>query len=505
MTASAINALSGPGSVTFDSPTQAVTAASFSTPGAYILQVAVSDGALSATQNVNVTVEPPTVLTTQNWIASPLDGATITEPVAVSLIPGITLTSGQLKIYPVSDANAVTLISASTVGSGPVGTLDPTLLANGPYWVELRGTNSLGVTQTNLASITIGGEYKPGRVTATVTDLVVPVAGLPIEIQRRYDSLERNIKSDFGYGWSLGIRLRMETAPSGHVTFTLGGQRRTFYLTPVTNPEFVYWATPAYTPETGLRGRLDTLGDNCNGVLQRAGNLWRCGVSSEGASYQPSGYRYTDSFGRVYTLSATGDLVSARDANGNVLNVTSTGITSSTGVAVTFSRDGEGRITQINDPLARAYVYQYNADGTLATVNWPSVATPLRYTYSNRLLTGESDRRGRNVNASVYDANDRPAGDTFDGNGNQITTTGVSYAYDFENRLKSVNGGAVRLVYDGDGNLVGRISGGVTTSYLVARAGPRRTLIATKASASIAILGCTICGRAFISRTRGGS
>ena len=35
------------------------------------------------------------------------------------------------------------------------------------------------------------GDYKSGRVTTTVTDLVVPAPGLPIQISRTYDSLMR--------------------------------------------------------------------------------------------------------------------------------------------------------------------------------------------------------------------------------------------------------------------------------------------------------------------------
>jgi len=64
-----------------------------------------------------------------------------------------------------------------------------------------------------------------------------------------------------------------------------------------------------------------------------------------------------------------------------------------------------------------------------------------------------------------YDANDRIGGDTFDANGNTISSAGISYGYDFENRL--LMRGAVTIVYDGDGNRVSETAGGVTTKYLV--------------------------------------
>ena len=69
-----------------------------------------------------------------------------------------------------------------------------------------------------------------------------------------------------------------------------------------------------------------------------------------------------------------------------------------------------------------------------------------------------------------YDANDRIGGDTFDNNGNTISSAGISYAYDFENRLTLR--GAVTIVYDGDGNRVSETVGGTTTKYLVGDRNP---------------------------------
>ncbi|HEX6811553.1 MAG TPA: hypothetical protein VF384_08015, partial [Planctomycetota bacterium] len=51
--------LSGPGTVTFTTPTQAVTNATFSLAGSYTLQLSANDGALSATDTVAVTVQTP--------------------------------------------------------------------------------------------------------------------------------------------------------------------------------------------------------------------------------------------------------------------------------------------------------------------------------------------------------------------------------------------------------------------------------------------------------------
>ncbi len=67
----------------------------------------------------------------------------------------------------------------------------------------------------------------------------------------------------------------------------------------------------------------------------------------------------------------------------------------------------------------------------------------------------------------AYDANDRLTSDTYDANGNTTASGGNTYTYDFENHLTRLNGGAVTIVYDGDGNRASKTVGGVTTRYLV--------------------------------------
>ena len=69
--------------------------------------------------------------------------------------------------------------------------------------------------------------------------------------------------------------------------------------------------------------------------------------------------------------------------------------------------------------------------------------------------------------SGTYNADDQLAGETCDTNGNVTGTGGKSFTYDSENRLTSMNGGAVTIVYDGDGNRVAKTVAGVTTRYLV--------------------------------------
>jgi RHS repeat-associated protein len=65
-----------------------------------------------------------------------------------------------------------------------------------------------------------------------------------------------------------------------------------------------------------------------------------------------------------------------------------------------------------------------------------------------------------------YDANDRyTMGDTYDNDGNTVSSGGIADVYDFENRL--VQQAGLSIIYDGDGNRVSKTVAGVTTKFLV--------------------------------------
>jgi len=402
MLTSTWSVVSGPGTVIFDDANQAATAATFNVPGTYVLQLSASDGVLATNSTVTITVDANNNLTT-GWIQSPVNNAAVSGQVPITLISGINLVSGTLTYFPATNPQAVVTLSANTTGSGQIATLDATLLNNGGYFILLNGTNSQNVTQTSQVYVTAVGDYKPGRVTATITDLTVPAPGLPIQIQRTYDSLVRGTSSDFGFGWRLGINLQTQVSPTGDVTLTINGKSRTFYFTPPNNGVFTYLYTPQYTPEPGLYGSLSNTGDNCSGVLIHVGNIFECAINNPGQVYQATGYQYTDAYGRIYTLAANGNLQSIQDLNNNTLTITPNGITSSNGLSVPFLRDSQGRITQITDTLGNQYQYAYDANGNLASVTYPSIATPAQYQYdSTHLLTQETDQRGNIAGSSTY-------------------------------------------------------------------------------------------------------
>lgn len=79
-----------------------------------------------------------------------------------------------------------------------------------------------------------------------------------------------------------------------------------------------------------------------------------------------------------------------------------------------------------------------------------------------------SSLTGISSTSEAYDADDRLTTDTYDPNGNTLASGSNTYAYDFLNRLTSVNSGATTMTYDGDGNRVAKGS----TQYLVSEVNP---------------------------------
>jgi RHS repeat-associated protein len=357
---------------------------------------AVINGTAAFSNLVTVTWTPPSgggttyVFTPQGWIGTPTIGAVVQTQVPIMLAAGITLTSGTLQYFPTANPSNITVLNSNTAGTGPLnlGVFDPTLLENGQYAIQLKAIASNGNSQLNEIVVSVTGENKPGRETVTVTDLKIPLAGIPINITRTYDSLNRGITEDFGNGWKLGTSVELDVDLLMNVTFTLNGKRQTFYFTPQSAGQglFPWLMLPAYTPQPGLHGTLTSNG--CGILIYSGGTLVQDQsglVCFPAGTYLPTVYTYTDPAGRVYTMSSSGQLQTIKDLNGNTLTFAPNGITSSAGgVVVPFIRDGQGRITQITDLNQNNYIYSYDSCGTgdLCTVTFPSSGSSIQATYT---------------------------------------------------------------------------------------------------------------------------
>jgi RHS repeat-associated protein len=394
------------------------------------------------------------VLEQQGWMAQPMSGAIVTGQIPVTVVSGVTLASGTLKFWPSSNPSAVTILSSNTTGGGTLATFDATVLPSGGYTMQLVATDSTGATQTSVIVLSVVGQNKPGRMTKTVTEFTVPLAGIPITITRTYDSLERNTVGDFGYGWKLGTTVNLTVDAHQNVTFNFNGQRKTFYFRPQPSSFWFAWLlTPIYVPEPGTYGSL--ISDGCSGLMGVQGT-WQC---FSGGSYQPTVFAYTDPVGRTYTITAAGQLVSIKDLNGNTLTVTRDGITSSAGnTVIPFVRDGQGRITQISDlnQPPKLYTYSYDASGNLSSVQYPELTSPATYAYfSDHSLKTETDPRG-NATDNTYRSDGRletVKGPTvLDTNGNPVRYTTL-YEYPATNttRITNPDNGVITRVDDAYG------------------------------------------------------
>jgi len=93
-------------------------------------------------------------------------------------------------------------ICAPPVGS--LGTLDFTGVKNGTYRMLLSVRYGTSVADANVAFV-LDSPLKLGNVKFTQQDLVVDAGNVPLRVTRTYDSLNRQVEADFGFGWSYSI------------------------------------------------------------------------------------------------------------------------------------------------------------------------------------------------------------------------------------------------------------------------------------------------------------
>ena len=141
-------------------------------------------------------------------ILAPADGRTVFEPVdVVGTADDPQLVRYELAVSPAGE-ESFTPIGGGTapVVGGVLGRLDPTLMANGLYTLRLTAVDAGGNRIADEVTVEVDGGYKAGRFTIGFVDLEVQLGGLPIQIERVYDSLQRFESGDFGFGWSYRVR-----------------------------------------------------------------------------------------------------------------------------------------------------------------------------------------------------------------------------------------------------------------------------------------------------------
>jgi len=364
-------------------------------------------------------------------------------------------------------------------------------MLNGLYDIRLSATDQYGQTSRTRISVIVERNLKVGNFTVSFTDLSIPVAGVPMEVTRTYDSRDKRV-GDFGFGWTLGLRnIRVEKSsvlglkwyetvsqevfpnyclePVGShaVTVTFPGGK-VFKFQPSVTPHCqrnvpITSANISFTAMPGTVGRLEVIGSSdvqIDGSVPGPVNLIGFGGGVD--IFNSFVFKFTAEDGTAYIIDQRTGLQSLADPNGNTLTISAGGIVHSSGKSIVFHRDIAGRIESITDPNGNSMFYQYDPNGDLVsyTDNENNTST---YTYdaNHRLLTIH-DPRGIQPIRNDYDANGRLISHT-DGFGKVIT-----YLHDIPNRTETVTdrlGHPTVFEYDDRGNVLRKTDarGGVTS------------------------------------------
>ena len=154
------------------------------------------------------------------------NGAMIQAPVQITgtACEEIQSVTWQLKIAPEGSSlpSDFRLLASGTsnVYDGALGQVDPTVLADGPYTLQLTATDPNGVSTTVTRTINISSQLKLGNFSLSFTDLTIPLGGTSITITRSYDTTR-----------GPGRRFRLRLA-AGHGQYVAGGPARRVFRRP---------------------------------------------------------------------------------------------------------------------------------------------------------------------------------------------------------------------------------------------------------------------------------
>jgi choice-of-anchor C domain-containing protein len=386
-----------------------------------------------------------------------------------------------IETYDLTDPDWVLIKQSTTeVVNRELGKFDPTSLARDGYVIALAGYDLNGQGYIDATVIGVEGGLQLGNFQLSFTDLTIPLAGIPITVNRVYDTLNANDEGDFGYGWKLGVQdARIVeigaigqggSQDPGDVQFV--PDKTKVYLT---NPEgrrvgFTYkeqyqsgaaWLigcsfgcfyTPSFQPDPGV---YDTLTIDATSVT-RGGVL---GAFSTGIN--PDQYTLTTKEGTQYRYDQFNGLEKITDRTGNTVTYSETGIRHSSGSSIDFVRDNRNRIKEILIPAdgaqpASKLVYEYDAAGNLVKQT-NQVGLSNRYEYlvnPAHFLDKAFDPLGKKSLEVRYE-NRRYVG-VFDGLGNEIGKQEIDVLNN-QGIVRDANGNPTTLKYDNRGNVLEEI------------------------------------------------
>jgi hypothetical protein len=407
--------VTGPGTVAFGNLHQTNSSATFGANGIYVLQLTGTDGQYTSTNTVTIAVNTTLSIS----LTSPANGSTYTVPTNFTFEATAACTSGSV-------TNVAFYANGTLVGTA----------ANAPFTFDWQSVSAgtLALTavatttdpnNTRLASspvnVTVNWPTNVGQVTMTSADLQIPVAGLPITVNRQYNT-QYGTSGSFGYngtldyeaieisktatlsdGYSALVSVGQDYIIPNHntlVTVTLGASEQYSFVPRIVfrNGGQNHIGDGGNTFDAPIRFVFDAAGStatldpiNAPSDVGMVGDEYYANSHWQGAiyagypdidgqplgSYEPdfSQFNFTAPDGTKYAFNSDGTVASKTDRNGNSLTYSSGGIVHSSGAQVTFARDGNNRITQIFDPIALAtsgspaVTCGYDGNGNLTNVS----------------------------------------------------------------------------------------------------------------------------------------
>lgn len=385
--------VSGPGTVTFGNVNVTNTTATFSQEGIYVLRLSAFDGFWTTTSDATIAWNPAINVA----LTTPTSSSIFNVPTNIALSALATTSSGS--ITQVQFYAGATLIGTDTTAPFTYEWRNVPAGEHALYAIALSDDPAHSHLQSDPVFITVNFPTDIGRFTLTASDLTIPVAGLPIALNRSHDPRH-------GSGWSLGENMRFDheavsiakTAPlgSGYTAVRSFGQdcivpNHDTLVTVSFGPTEIYYFRPRIVFQAGggnpcvgsssvtylanIRFEFEAVGP-LGGQLATFNAPGDVGMMNSGAvfgSWSGAIQAATEDFfdiepwepdwsfftfiapdGTQYKFDWSGKLYQQIDRNNNSLTFDWSGIYHSSGKYVSFTRDGWGRVTEVYDPIAIA-------------------------------------------------------------------------------------------------------------------------------------------------------
>ena len=196
---------------------------------------------------------------------------------------------------PWTDSN----MKEGRVNNASLGELDFTMLRNNVYTLQLTVSDG---EQSSVDSVkfALNSQLKIGNMSFSQQDLVVPVNGQPISVIRSYNSLNTNVKGEFGPGWTYSIRdiefetnetranirdfdgevFSLRTGGDRDVTITMPDGKRLSFMFKLTQSSQATqpWAVGSWVPAPGVHATLEATCSTKYITLPGGMQFWEAGV-----------------------------------------------------------------------------------------------------------------------------------------------------------------------------------------------------------------------------------